>query len=226
MAGRVKTRLIGRLTAQQAAELHQAMIADTADLVAALPLPAERRVLFSEEPPPMTLPAGIEAGRQAGGDLGARLVAAIKSAFAGGAEKAIVLGSDSPHLPPARILEAVEALDTAELVLGPTDDGGYYLVGCRLVGCRAGRFSSAAFAGVEWGTSRVFQQTRAAAAAAGLSTASLAPSYDLDEWEDLMRFARDAARAPRTRVLLDALLLESANSRHPPDTAARRGQPG
>ena len=207
VAGRVKTRLIGRLTAQQAAELHQAMIADTADLVAALPLPAERRVLFSEAPPPMALPEGIEAGRQAEGDLGARLVAAIESAFAGGAENAIVLGSDSPHLPSARILEAVEALDSAEMVLGPTDDGGYYLVGCR-----AGRFSPAAFAGVEWGTARVFQQTRAAAAAAGLSVASLAPSYDLDEWEDLMRFARDAARAPRTRALLDALLLESANS--------------
>ena len=212
VAGRVKTRLIGRLTAQQAADLHQAMIADTADLVAALPLPAERRVLFSEAPTPMALPAGIESGRQAEGDLGERLVAAIESAFAGGAEKAIVLGSDSPHLPPARILEAVEALDTAEMVLGPTDDGGYYLVGCRLVGCRAGRFSPAVFAGVEWGTARVFQQTSAAAAAAGLSVASLAPSYDLDEWEDLMRFARDAAPAPRTRALLDALLLESANS--------------
>ena len=207
VAGRVKTRLIGRLTAQQAAELHQAMITDTTDLVAALPLPAERRILFSEALPPMALPEGLEVGRQAEGDLGARLVAAMEGAFAGGAEKAIVLGSDSPHLPPSRILEAVKALDTADLVLGPTDDGGYYLVGCR-----AGRFSPAVFAGVEWGSARVFQQTCAAAAPAGLSVASLATWYDLDEWKDLMRFAREAAPAPRTRALLDALRSESANS--------------
>ena len=204
--GRVKTRLIGRLTAEQAVALHQAMITDTAAVVAALPLPAERRILFTEAPPPMALSQDIEVGRQAEGDLGARLVAAIEGAFAGGAERAIVLGSDSPHLPPSRILEAVEALDTAELVLGPTDDGGYYLVGCR-----AGRFSPAVFAGVEWGSARVFQQTCAAAAAAGLSVASLAPWYDLDEWKDLMRFAREAAPAPRTRALLDALRSESAD---------------
>ena len=205
-AGRVKTRLIGRLTAQQAAELHQAMISDTAAMVATLPLEAQRRILFSEAPATMAFPKSIEVGRQAEGDLGARLVAAIEDAFAGGTEKAIVLGSDSPHLPPSRISEAVEALDTADLVLGPTDDGGYYLVGCR-----AGRFSPAVFAGVEWGSARVFQRTCAAAAAAGLAIASLAPCYDLDEWKDLMRFAREAAPAPRTRALLDALRSESAD---------------
>ena len=205
-AGRVKTRLIGRLTAQQAAELHQAMITDTAAMAATLPLAAQRRILFSEAPAPMALPKSIEVGRQTEGDLGARLVAAIEGAFAEGAEKAIVLGSDSPHLPPARILEAVAALDTADLVLGPTDDGGYYLVGCR-----AGRFSPAVFVGVEWGSARVFQQTCAAAATAGLAVASLAPWYDLDEWKDLMRFAREAAAAPCTRALLDALRSECAD---------------
>lgn len=204
VVGRVKTRLIGRLTAQQAAGLHQAMITDTVALVAALPLPAKRRILFTEAPPPMALPKGLEAGRQAEGDLGARLVAAIENAFARGTEKVIVLGSDSPHLPPSRILEAGEALDTADMVLGPTDDGGYYLVGCR-----AGRFSPAVFTGVEWGSARVFRQTWEAATAAGLSLASLAPSYDLDEWKDLLRLLRDAAPAKRTRTLLDALLAET-----------------
>lgn len=205
VAGRVKTRLIGRLSGEQAAALHQAMIVDTAALVAALPLPAKRHILFSEAAPPMDLPESIEVGCQAEGDLGARLVTAVESAFARGAQKVIVLGSDTPHLPPSRILEAVEALDTSDLVLGPTEDGGYYLVGSR-----AGRFSSAAFAGVEWGSAHVFQQTWEAAAAAGLSTASLAAWYDLDEWEDLMRFARDAQPGLRTRALLGALLAESA----------------
>jgi len=201
VAGRVKTRLIGRLTAEQAARLHEAMIADTAAMIAALPLEAERSILFSEEAPAMALPEGVRVGRQAEGDLGARLVAAIEAAFAQGAAKVIVLGSDSPHLPPARILEAVGILDATDVVLGPTEDGGYYLVGCR-----AGRFSPAMFAGVEWGSARVFQQTMNAAAAAGLSAAALAPWYDLDTWDDLVRFAREAPAGLRTRALLQPLL--------------------
>lgn len=207
MAGRVKTRLIGRLTAQQAAELHQAMIADTAALAASLPLPAERCILFSEEPPKMVLPEGVRTGRQAEGDLGARLTAAIESAFAQGAEKVIVLGSDTPHLPPARILEAAQMLETADLVLGPTDDGGFYLLGCR-----AGRFSSAVFDGVDWGSARVFRQALAGAAAAGLSTATLASWYDLDEWEDLLRLSRDAPSGLRTCALLNALLAKQTRT--------------
>ncbi len=201
VAGRVKTRLIGRLTAQQAAELHQAMIADTVVLVAALPLQAQRRILFSEEPPAMVLPRAVRAGRQAEGDLGRRLVAAMGDAFTHGAEKVIVLGSDSPHLPPARILEAERALDTADLVLGPTDDGGFYLVGCR-----HSRFVPAIFAGVEWGSPRVFQQTHDAAVAAGLRTTLLAPGYDLDEWDDLLRLSRDAPPGLRTCALLREII--------------------
>ncbi len=199
VAGRVKTRLIGRLTAQQAKEMHEAMIADTLALVAALPLEAERSILFSDAVPPLELPAGIKAALQSEGDLGARLTAAIDGAFAGGAGKVILLGSDSPHLPPARIFEAERALEVHDLVLGPTDDGGYYLLGAR-----AGGFSAAAFTGVNWGSARVYAQTIAAARAAGLSTASLAPWYDLDEWADLLRLARQAPPGLRTLAVVQS----------------------
>ncbi len=170
------------------------MIADTADLAASFP--GRCRVLFSDETPALGLPKSIETGRQAAGDLGARLTAAISEGLASGAKKIVVLGSDSPHLPAARLTDALDALDRADLVLGPAEDGGYYLIAVR-------RFSPAIFDGVEWGSARVFEQTSRAAARAGFSISSLASFYDLDEWRDLQRLAAEPDNsAPRTRKLI------------------------
>ncbi len=207
-AGRVKTRLIGRLTAEQARQLHVAMIADTLALVAAVPAGAAgsadsdvtRQILFSDDVPPMELPPGVTAGGQARGDLGARLAAAIERAFTEGVRKVIILGSDSPHLPAARLAEATGALDAADVVLGPADDGGFYLVGVRI-----GVPPREIFKDIEWGSARAFDQALAAASAAGLSTATLERFYDLDEWPDLERLAREDRWAPQTRALLARL---------------------
>lgn len=190
--GRVKTRLLSHLTAEQASDLHVAMIGDTAGIA----FPGRRVILFSEEIPSLALPAGIETGRQTTGDLGARLTAAIQDALAAGARKIVVLGSDTPHLPSVRLEHALAALDHADVVLGPADDGGYYLIAAR-------RFSSAMFEGVEWGSQHVLEQTRRAAEHAGFSVALLEPFFDLDEWTDLQRL-KTVPGAPRTRALLTA----------------------
>lgn len=199
--GRVKTRLIGRLTAERAARLHEAMIADTAALVAGLPLEATRRLLFSEAPPAMVVPPGLEVAQQASGELGARLAAALADSFSRGAKAALVLGSDTPHLPAERIMQAASALAGSDVVLGPAEDGGFYLLGCR-----AARFTPRLFDGLEWGTGRVLEQTRASARAAGLSVALLEPWYDLDEWPDLLRLLRQPAAAPHTTEYLASII--------------------
>ena len=190
--GQVKTRLFSHLSPEQACALHVAMIEDTLGLE----FPGRRLILFSEEVPDLAMPAGIETGRQSQGDLGARLAVAIENAFEEGARKIVVLGSDTPHLPPERLEQALDALDRADLVLGPADDGGYYLIGLR-------RFSAQIFAGVEWGSRYVLGQTRCSAEGAGFEVALLEPFFDLDEWADLGRL-KTTPGAPRTRALLTA----------------------
>ena len=190
--GQVKTRLLSRLTPEQASLLHAAMIEDTAE--ASARFPGRRVILFSEETPRLDL-AGMETGRQSGGDLGTRLARAIEDGFAAGARQVVVLGSDTPHLPPERLEQALAALARADLVLGPAEDGGYYLIALR-------RFAAAIFEGVEWGGPTVLEQTRSAAARAGFSVALLEPFFDLDEWKDLQRL-KQLSGAPRTRRLLE-----------------------
>ena len=186
--GQVKTRLLSHLSPEQACSLHAAMIEDTAELAAGFP--GRHLLLFSEEIPALAL-EGMETGRQSGGDLGARLTRAIEDGFASGARRIVVLGSDTPHLPPDRLAQALSALQRADLVLGPAEDGGYYLIALR-------RFSPAILRGVEWGSDQVLEQTRAAAAAAGFSVALLEPFFDLDEWKDLQRL-KSLPGAARTR---------------------------
>jgi rSAM/selenodomain-associated transferase 1 len=126
---------------------------------------------------------------QAGGDLGARLAAAIALAFDSGATRVVVIGTDSPHLPPERIDEAFDALAAADCVLGPARDGGYYLIG---LGARRPEL----FRGIRWGTANVLAETVAAARVAGLRLVQLAEERDIDEREDLVWLAQELRSAP------------------------------
>ncbi len=178
------------------------MIEDTAELAASFP--GRRVILFTEGVPAfLELPPGTETGRQSEGDLGGRLSAALSAGFREGARKVVVLGSDSPHLAPERFTEALRALEASDLVLGPTEDGGYYLIALR-------RFAREIFDGVEWGTARVFDETRHAAERAGFRVQTLEPFYDLDQWKDLERLrASGSAAARRTLAQLTGLRLEA-----------------
>ena len=168
------------------------MIEDTAELAASFP--GRRVILFTDDiPKQLELPPGMETGLQGQGDLGTRLTAALSECFARNARKVVVLGSDSPHLPPERLAEALEALDSADLVLGPAEDGGYYLIALR-------RFAPEIFDGVEWGAACVFDQTRRAAERAGFRVRALEPFYDLDEWRDCERLAASCTAGARRTV--------------------------
>ena len=199
--GRVKTRLAARIGDVAAAALQTAFIVDLAARLATTGL----RVTWAVEPPGApftTLVPGARVTWQAAGDLGARMVAALASQWAEAPGPVAVLGSDVPHLPLVRLEETRAALGSgAEVVLGPAEDGGYYLVAMA-------QPAPALFAGVPWGTPGVLGATLGRAADAGLRVAQLAPETDVDTWDDLHVLRARCATVddlPRTRAVLATL---------------------
>jgi uncharacterized protein len=122
----------------------------------------------------------IALKRQPDGDLGARMLAALHHANG----PALIIGSDCPALTPERLRAAAQALDRAEVVLIPAEDGGYVLIGARAP-------RPELFNGIAWGTSSVLAQTRARIATLGLSSVELAPLWDVDREDDLARMERE-----------------------------------
>jgi hypothetical protein len=191
--GQAKTRLArgGGLSLEQAADFARAFLVDTLATCARAGVerfvvaysPAEARAEFE------TLAPGVELRPQTEGDLGARIRAAFEAGFAGGAGRVVVIGSDTPHLGVERVRAAFENLERAELVLGPTRDGGYYLVGLRAP-------RPELFAGVEWSTERVRSQTLAAARRLQLRSELLDELEDIDGAAELERLRLALAVAP------------------------------
>lgn len=121
---------------------------------------------------------------QKGDCLGTKLHNAFMDSFKSGAKKTIVIGSDSPTLSSTVIREAINQLDNNELVLGPADDGGYYLVGAK----ESYRFL---FEDIDWSTISVFAQTIKKAEQKKLKYFILREWYDVDDLQSLKRAASD-----------------------------------
>ena len=178
--GAVKTRLQSHLSARDAARLYEALLLDcatalhatkaVAKVVAFAPANAEDALRT------LLTPIGtFEYVPQIGADLGQRMEGLMQWAFARGAERVVLVGSDSPSLPASYIDEGLALLREKEVVLGPSTDGGYYLVGRR-------KGESRIFEGVAWSTEMVFEQTLARL---GTQTLGLLPPwYDVDTPED------------------------------------------
>ncbi len=130
----------------------------------------------------------------------------MEEAFSRGAGRALIVGTDHPTLPADRLERAFRLLSSVDLVLGPSDDGGYYAVGLR-----RGAWPDAAdlFRGVPWSTARVLEVTRARAEALGLSRRELAEWYDVDRPSELERLRRDAEDDSRSLRVLRALESDS-----------------
>lgn len=166
--------LLGR---EGALELHRALLADALARQDRLREVAEQILYLSE--------AGEVPGVgwlrvQAGADLGERMATAFAECFDDGFRAVVVVGIDSPTLPDVVIADAFRSLAEADCVLGPCDDGGYYLLGLS-------RKAPELFEGVDWGTERVLEQTRARARDAGLRTVELPVWFDIDLPDDLAR---------------------------------------
>ncbi len=138
---------------------------------------------------------------QEGPELGARLHHAFRWTYERGYQRTIVISSDSPHIGRDSVVRAGEALNEADVVLGPADDGGYYLI--------AMRRPHDVFRGIPMSTSQVMQMTVALAQRQGLSVCTLETLFDVDEWPDLVRLARllraDSSLAPVTFAHLATL---------------------
>ena len=184
--------------------LRRALLLDTWDVVA--PGPWTAALVFTPPDAAEECAALVRANRrlplllpQAGDTLGERMSMAFRELFAAGYLHVILVGSDVPTLPPERLDDAVAALRRgADLVLGPADDGGYYLIG--LSGLHEALFSD-----VRWGGPDVFGETIARARSLGQRVHVLGAWYDVDSPADLARLAQEpGGRGLRTRRILRA----------------------
>jgi len=197
--GRVKTRLIGDLTAAEAAALHAAFLDDLVDRLREGDFELQLAWALDEQE---EMPAGTVPGvRQQGGDLGERLYRALSEGARDGSA-VMALGSDHPTLPLALIHEAFERLEKeVEVVLGPAEDGGYYLIALQAHAVDPGLFRD-----IAWSTDRVLSATLERCSSLGFAVELLPPASDVDTPEDLRRLAAsmssDDLGCPRTRELL------------------------
>jgi rSAM/selenodomain-associated transferase 1 len=183
--GEVKTRLCPPLSPGEAAELYRCFLLDKIAQVDGLPrtspvvsyTPTASRPWFAAATPPhfILIP-------QRGDDLGARLRFTFEQLFAQGYAQVLVIDSDTPTLPTAYLEQALRLIAAREndVVLGPTEDGGYYLIGLR-------QTHGELFERMPWSTSEVFPETRRRSAQHGLTVACTAPWYDVDTPADLAR---------------------------------------
>jgi rSAM/selenodomain-associated transferase 1 len=180
--GEVKTRLAAAVGANAAAEVYRVSVAVT---LKRFEEAADRRVVAYTPPGSREEIAGVAAENwtlrlQASGDLGARMEVFFEDAFRRGAERVVLIGSDSPTLPGAFVEQAFDELERAPLALGPAADGGYYLIGLA-------RPMPKLFHDIAWSTAAVYEQTLARAAAMGVGCVALPWWYDFDTLEDLVR---------------------------------------
>lgn len=183
-AGKVKTRLQPFLTPEQSAEFADCLLQDTISKAKSLEnklivaySPLEQRDYFDRF-------HNLNLIAQDGKDLGERMFNAFKFAVRKDSDSIVMIGTDSPTLPPTFIEKAFEYLEKADVVLGKTEDGGFYLIGLKKLDRRI-------FAYVEWSSERTFEQTKKNLEKLGFSLAELSIWYDVDESKDLERLKED-----------------------------------
>jgi rSAM/selenodomain-associated transferase 1 len=204
-AGKTKTRLQPALSNREPALLYEAFLQDMLEIIRAVPAvarfinfwPPEAVAYFEQLAPDFNLTV------QEGESLGARLDNVSTNLLINGFDQVVITNSDSPTLPVEYLTQAFTALNSAEVVLGPCDDGGYYLIGLTRPQPRLLRE-------VTMSTPTVLDDTLALAEAEGL-TVNLTPAwYDVDTIQELNRLRTELAQAPKrvashTRYMLAQL---------------------
>lgn len=203
--GRVKTRLAAALGAEDAAAVYRVL---AEEVMRRTRSPRLRRLAFHA---PDATRAEMDAWLpgedwhvQQGADLGERMRRAFDAAFGLGADRVAIVGTDLPELGAAEVLAATAALERAEVVLGPSRDGGYYLLALR-------HPAPGLFEDVPWSTDAVLGTTLERARTLGLSVHRLEPRSDIDTprdlrdaWPAVAPFVRDPALAARVEEALRA----------------------
>jgi rSAM/selenodomain-associated transferase 1 len=199
--GVVKTRLAQNLPVEAVAELYRCFLDDTMALALSLGTVEVSIMCPASDVEELTRLAGGVAAvvAQRGEGLAAGLTSVFAHFAAPGRQRVIAFNSDSPHLPASVLGSAFEALNGHDVVVGPTHDGGYYLVGAKAA-------HPTLFDGDGMGTKSAFEALLARARGLQLSVGFTDPFYDIDVEGDLTRLAAELrlapARAPRTAVWL------------------------
>jgi len=178
VAGRVKTRLTTVFTPEEAAMIYQSM-AETV-IRKASTLFSDCRIASDNIAHPFFEKFRLKMMEQGEGDLGDRMSRLMQQTFSDGAGSVLFLGTDSPHMDPSRLVEAVRQLGEYEAVIGPVEDGGYDLIAMK-------RPATELFDDIRWGSEHVLQETLERAKAADISIGQLDVSFDLDTPESLQR---------------------------------------
>lgn len=185
--GKVKTRLAKHLGATLALSFYTHFVQDTLETVDALRVPVHIYFYPSTQKDTVISWLGnrYRYWCQSGDTLGQRMASAFVHAFETGVDRAVLIGTDIPDLPGRIIDEALDALGTHDAAIGPSADGGYYLIGFNAKG-----FLPAIFSGVRWGHPDVFARTMEIFNKHKTSLHRLPLWQDIDEIEDLLSFAR------------------------------------
>lgn len=183
--GKTKTRMIPALGEEGAAKLQRQMTENTLAKVKKLQAfyPVSVEIHFAggnQQLMQAWLGADVIYHQQGEGDLGKRMASAFERSFTAGMKGVVIIGTDCPDLDTQIMAEAFKFLETQDVVLGPAQDGGYYLIGLR-------RLIPELFVGINWGTSQVRQQTVEIADRLGLAIAFEPMLNDIDRPEDLSR---------------------------------------
>jgi rSAM/selenodomain-associated transferase 1 len=223
-AGQVKTRLTPPLSPGEAAALNICFLRDMSGAISITAAKAKARGIAVYTPEgdaaayTEIMPADFHLLPQRGEELGERMIFAMEDIFRLGFASVCLIGSDSPTIPPRVFTEAVKILAGSEktVVLGPTEDGGYYLIGLN-------RRQRELFQDIDWSTERVLEQTCERARQMRLKVHLLPTWYDVDNHETLGRlceelFVQDAKKAegypaPATRGYLEGLLKREGRDR-------------
>jgi len=200
--GAVKTRLARDLGALLTLRLYRAFIDDLAAKFGCMHRPLIWYYLPESSPFPQLFSRHYPCRPQAGSSLQERMLRIFEDLFGEGFHRVVVIGADVPHIPVEAVEDAFALLSETDVVLRPSCDGGYHLIGLR---APADLFSK-----ISMGTDRVLSETVERAASMGLSVHCLAPSFDVDTIDDLMRLSEFLATTddplPRTREALREFL--------------------
>ena len=180
LVGQVKTRLNPFLDLRTTCELYTCFLSDSLDTICAVEsadyfvgiYPSSTSGFFERLDPSLSISTFVQEGK----DLGDRMKNTFSARFAEGYEQIVIIGADSPSLPLAYIRQAFGSKQ--DVVLGPSVDGGYYLIGMR------GKLVNL-FDGIRWGEDTVLEETRQKLEESGVSLELLPFWYDVDRSDDL-----------------------------------------
>ncbi len=181
VAGKAKTRLAAAMGPDKAAQFYRICARQILLELGSLPTQVNKYIFFTDSGDSQNVEKwagpGFKFKAQAGEDLGERLINAFKEVFSEGAGKAVIIASDVPDISTDIIIRAMEALDFCDIVLGPSHDGGYYLLGMN-------RPHQEIFRDIPWSSPKVTEKTLARAGEMGLTACLLPTLIDIDNFED------------------------------------------